>query len=62
MNMEMIKTLWNILVLATCLTCFGGLAGFTYKLGMSALELHQEGLVSLSKFSRSLVGNESLGR
>lgn len=54
--MNLIKDLWNILVLAVCISCFGGLARITYKLGMSALDLHQKGLFSLAKYNRSLVG------
>ena len=60
--MNLIKDLWNLLVLVVCMTCFGGLAGITYKLGMSALDLHQKGMFSLAKYNRTLVGTESLGR
>jgi len=48
-------------VLTVVASCFGLLASVTLKLGYSALSLHQKGLVSLSKFNRSLVGGESLG-
>jgi hypothetical protein len=54
--MELLKTIWNLTVLVFSLGCFGAFAGLTYKLGMSALELHHKGLFSLSKYNRMLVG------
>ncbi len=59
-KMELLKTIWNVAVLLFSVSCFGAFAGITYKLGMSALDLHQRGLVSLSKYDRMLVGEESL--
>ena len=58
----MFQTIWNLLVLAFSLSYFVGLGAITYKLGISALELHKTGLISLSKLSHSLMGSESLGR
>ena len=60
--MSFIKDLWNILVLAFCLSCYGGFPGITYKFGMSAQDLHQKGMFSLARYNRSLVGPETLGR
>jgi len=60
--MGIIKTIWNLFVLTVVTSCFGLLISVTLKLGYSALDLHKKGLVSLSKFNRSLVGNESLGK
>ena len=60
--MEIIKTVWNLFVLTAVASFFGMLASVTLKLGYSALDLHQKGLFSISKYNHSLVGNESLGR
>ena len=60
--MSLVKDLWNIFVLAVCVSCLGGLAGITYKIGISALNLHQRGMFSLAKYNRALVGTECLGR
>lgn len=58
--MELIKSIGNIIILVLSLGYFGALGRITYELGKSALDLHQRGLVSLSKYNRSLVGNETL--
>lgn len=58
--MELLKSLGNIIVLFLSLSFFGGLAKVTYELGKSALSLHERGLTNLSRFNRSLVGNETL--
>lgn len=58
--MGIIKTIWNLFVFTAVASFFGLLASVTLKLGYSALSLHQKGLFSLSKYNRSLVGNESL--
>lgn len=58
--MAIIKTIWNLFVLSAVASTFGLLASITLKLGYSALDLHQKGFFSLSKYNRSLVGNESL--
>ena len=57
--MGIIKTIWNLFVFTAVASCFGLLASVTLKLGYSALSLHQKGLFSLSKYNRSLVGNET---
>lgn len=54
--MELIKTIWNLVVMALALSCFGGLSKIRYELGMSAVGLHESGGVSLARFNRSLVG------
>ena len=54
--METIKTVWNVFVLLFGVAFFGGLTKVTYELGMSAVNLHQKGMVSLGKFNRMLVG------
>ena len=56
--MDALKLIANIIVLSLSLTFFGGLARITYELGMSAISLHERGMVSLGKFNRSLVGND----
>lgn len=56
--METIKIFWNILVFLFSITCFGGLTKITYELGMSALDLHEHGMVSLGKLNRTLVASE----
>lgn len=58
--MEIIKIIWNLFLVTMVTSYFGLLASITLKLGYSALSLHQKGLVSLSQFNRTLVGNESL--
>jgi len=54
--MEVIKIAWNALILLFSLSCLGGFAKITYELGMSAVDLHERGMVSLGKLNRSLVG------
>ena len=49
--MDLIKDLWNILVLVSCISTFGRIARNSYKLGISALDLHQKGIVSLTKYN-----------
>jgi hypothetical protein len=58
--MGIINTIWNIFVLTAVTSYFGLLTSVTLKLGYSALSLHKKGLVSLSKYNRTLVGNETL--
>lgn len=58
--MELVKDLWGIFVIAFAISYFGGLVGITYKLGLSALDLHQKGMFSLGKLNRSLVGTQSV--
>lgn len=55
---SLIGTIWNIGVVLFGLTCFGGFARLTYELGMSALSLHQRGMVSLTRFNCSLQGDK----
>ena len=54
--MELIKSMRNLAILGFSIAYFGGLAGLTCRLGMSALDLHQKGLFSLAKYNRMLVG------
>lgn len=58
--MGIIKTIWNLFVLTAVTSYFGLLTSATLKLGYSALDLHKKGLLILSKYNRSLLGNESL--
>jgi len=53
--MELIKTIWNLFVLLFSLSYFGILGRITYELGMSALNLHEKGLISLGDLNRQLM-------
>ena len=54
--LSFIETVWNIGVLLFSLSYFGGFALLVYKLGESALNLHQTGLISLVALNCSLQG------
>jgi hypothetical protein len=60
--MELLKDIWNVLVILFAMAYFGVLGTATYQLGMSALSLHEKGLFSLSKFNQQLVGSEGLSK
>ena len=56
--LSLIETIWHIGVLLFSLSCFGGFATLVYKLGMSALDLHQHGLISLVELNCALQGDK----
>jgi len=58
--MEIIRGIWNVVVLIFVLTYFGFLTKATLSLGQSAVDLHEKGLFDLAKYNRTLVGNEDL--
>ena len=54
--LSVIQTVWNLGIILFSLTYFGGFAMLVYKLGDSALNLHQKGLISLVALNCALQG------
>lgn len=54
---SLIETIWYVGVLLFSVTYFGGFATIVYKLGESAVNLHQEGLISLVDLNCALQGD-----
>lgn len=55
--MALLKDLWNIFVIVSAFSYFAFFTSLTFKLGESALNLHQRGFFSLAKYNRMLVGD-----